>query len=173
MLDALVVLAAFVGSWVGYYRWARRKKNLSIVISAGGGFIVGCVATIIATLIIAPESAKKTEADPVAQADVAQQPKVTAEQAAADARKKRIERGFSAWDGSHRELEAFIKKAMNDPDSYSHVETVWWDRGDHLVVRTTYRGKNAFGGVVKEWVKAKASLDGELLEVIEYSAETK
>jgi len=56
---------------------------------------------------------------------------------------------------------------MNDPDSYDHVETVYWDRGDHLVVRTTFRGKNAFGGIVKNSVKAKVSLDGQVLQIIE------
>src|SRR5690625_8024183 len=74
---------------------------------------------------------------------------------AAVERKKRIERQFSAWDVSHNNLERLNKKAMNDPDSYEHDETVYWDRGDHLVVRTTYRGKHAFGSVVRNFVKAK------------------
>ncbi len=56
---------------------------------------------------------------------------------------------------------------MNDPDSYDHVETVYWDMGDYLVVRTTYRGKNAFGGVVVNWVKAKVNLDGNIIEITE------
>ena len=86
----------------------------------------------------------------------------------AAARKERIEKGFSSlWDGSHRELTKVIKGSMNDPGSYEHVETVSWDMGDHLVVRTTFRGKNAFGGVVSNWVKAKTDLDGNVLEVIE------
>jgi hypothetical protein len=88
-------------------------------------------------------------------------------QIAAEARKKKIESQFSAWDGSHRNLERVIKESMNDPDSYEHVETVYWDRGDYLVVRTTFRGKNAFGGVVKNSVKAKVSLDGQVLQILE------
>jgi hypothetical protein len=56
---------------------------------------------------------------------------------------------------------------MNDPKSYEHADTKFWDMGDHLVVTTTYRGKNAFGGVVKNWVKAKTDLDGNVLEIIE------
>lgn len=48
-------------------------------------------------------------------------------QIAVEARKKKIESQFSAWDGSHRNLERIIKEAMNDPDSYDHVETVYWD----------------------------------------------
>ncbi|WP_051564061.1 hypothetical protein [Desulfovermiculus halophilus] len=86
---------------------------------------------------------------------------------AAEKRKKKIKSQFSAWDGSHRNLERVIQKSMNDPDSYDHVETVYWDRGDHLIVRTTFRGKNAFGGVVKNSVKAKVSLDGEVLQILD------
>jgi uncharacterized protein (UPF0297 family) len=86
---------------------------------------------------------------------------------AAEARKKKIETQFSPWDGSHRNLERVIKDSMNDPDSYDHVETVYWDRGDHLVVRTTFRGKNAFGAVVKNSVKAKVSLDGQVLQLLD------
>lgn len=77
-----------------------------------------------------------------------------------------IERHFSAWDGSHRGLTALIKKSMNDPDSYEHVETVYWDRSDHLVVRTTFRGRNAFGGMVRNSVTAKVDLNGTVIEVI-------
>jgi hypothetical protein len=57
---------------------------------------------------------------------------------------------------------------MNDPDSYEHEETVYWDMGDHIVVRTTFRGKNAFGGVVKNSIKAKADINtGQIIEIIE------
>lgn len=86
---------------------------------------------------------------------------------AAEKRKESIDSQFSAWDGSHRNLERVIQKSMNDPDSYDHVETVYWDRGDHLIVRTTFRGKNAFGGVVKNSVKAKVSLDGKVLQILD------
>lgn len=82
-------------------------------------------------------------------------------------RQIQLEKQFSAWDGSHIELTKIIKKAMNDPDSYEHVETVYWDMKDHVVVRTTYSGKNAFGGRVKNWVKAKSDNNGNIIEIIE------
>lgn len=88
---------------------------------------------------------------------------------AAEEREKRIKEQFSGWDGSHTNLTRLIKKAMNDPKSYEHDETVYWDRGDHLVVRTSYRGKNAFGGVVRNFVRAKVSLDGQIIEILEQS----
>jgi len=82
-------------------------------------------------------------------------------------RQIQLEKQFSAWDGSHNGLSKIIKKAMNDPDSYEHVETVYWDMKDHVVIRTTYSGKNAFGGRVKNWVKAKADNNGNIIEIIE------
>lgn len=82
-------------------------------------------------------------------------------------RKEQLESQFSAWDGSHRNLTELIKKAMNDPGSYDHVETVYWDKGDYLIVMTKYRGNNAFGGKVLGMVKAKVSLNGDILQVIE------
>lgn len=82
-------------------------------------------------------------------------------------RQIQLEKQFSAWDGSHIELTKLIKKAMNDPDSYKHVETVYWDMNDYIVVRTTYSGTNAFGGRVKNWVKAKIDNNGNVIEIIE------
>lgn len=84
-------------------------------------------------------------------------------------RNKKIELQFSRWDGSHKNLTQIIKNAMNDPRSYEHIETVYLDLKTHLVILTNYRGKNAFGGVVPAWVKAKADLDGNVIEIIEMS----
>ena len=81
-------------------------------------------------------------------------------------RKEQIEKNFSSWDGSHRGLTELIKKSMNDPKSYEHVETVYWDKGDYLLVKTTFRGKNAFGGVVPNSVTAKVDLNGNVSEII-------
>jgi hypothetical protein len=85
------------------------------------------------------------------------------------ARKLVIQKQFSAWDGSHRALEKVIKNGMNDPDSYEHVVTKYWDRGDHLKIKTTFRGNNAFGGKVKNFVTAKVSLNGQILSIIDQS----
>jgi len=85
----------------------------------------------------------------------------------AKAKTEMIEKQFSAWDGSHIKLLRLIKDSMNDPDSYEHIETKYWDMKDHIIVNTIFRGKNAFGGVVKTTVKAKVSLDGENVEILE------
>jgi RNA polymerase subunit RPABC4/transcription elongation factor Spt4 len=82
------------------------------------------------------------------------------------ARIKLIEKQFSAWDGSHNQFEEYIKGSMNDPDSYEHDETRYIDKGDHLVVITSFRGKNAFGGTVKNSMAARVALDGTVIEIL-------
>lgn len=86
---------------------------------------------------------------------------------AAQLREKTIQKHFSAWDGSHYELTKTIKESMNDPGSYEHEKTVYVDKGYYLIVETSFRGKNAFGGVVKNKVRAKVgSLTGTVIEVL-------
>lgn len=82
------------------------------------------------------------------------------------AAKKAIESQFSSWDGSHKNLTKYIKKQMNDPKSYDHAETVYRKANDYLIVTTTFRGTNAFGGVVKNSVTAKVDMKGNLIEII-------
>ena len=62
--------------------------------------------------------------------------------------KKMIEAQFSSWDGSHINLTKAIKDAMNDPDSYEHISTKYFDLGDHIKVVTEFRGTNSFGAKV-------------------------
>ena len=82
-------------------------------------------------------------------------------------RRKQIDPQFSKWDGSHMNLTIAIKASMNDPDSYEHIKTTYSVEGDHLVVATIFSGKNTFGGRVKNTVKAKVSLDGTILKIME------
>jgi len=64
-------------------------------------------------------------------------------------------------------LETWIKAAMNDPDSYQHVQTTYVDHGDYLTIRTVYRGKNLYGGVVTERIAAEATIDGKILRFLD------
>jgi len=80
-------------------------------------------------------------------------------------RKAKIERQFSSWDGSHRNVVAAVKKAMNDPKSFEHVETGYIDKGEYLFVKMVFRGKNAFGALVKNTVYAEVDLDGNVLTI--------
>jgi hypothetical protein len=80
-------------------------------------------------------------------------------------RKEQVEKLFSAWDGSNLDLELHVKDRMNDPKSFEHVETRYKDLGDFIMVSMEFRGKNAFGGVVKNKVYAKIDIEGNILEV--------
>lgn len=79
--------------------------------------------------------------------------------------KARINAQFSTWDGSHKNLETLIKSRMHAPGSYQHVETAYLDRGDHLAITTKFRGKNAFGALVLNTVRAKVDMNGNVLEL--------
>ena len=76
------------------------------------------------------------------------------------------EKQFSAWDGSHDAVTKRIKASMNDPDSFDHVRTVYFEVDDHLIVKTTFRGRNAFGGVVTHTASAKVSKSGTVLDMV-------
>ncbi|QEY15490.1 zinc ribbon domain-containing protein [Cellvibrio sp. KY-GH-1] len=80
-------------------------------------------------------------------------------------RRETVEKAFSPWDGSHRQLEAYVKKNLKDPDSYEHIETRYSDKGDTVTISMKYRAKNSFGGYAVENIIATAKLDGTLITV--------
>lgn len=120
---------------------------------------LACAFMVTCTAVMAPSSDSKQKSPNSSESESTASPEA--------ARKELIKKQFSAWDGSHPALTRIIKKSMNDPKSYDHVETGYWDQGDHLIVKTTFRGKNAFGGVVVNWVKAKVDLKGNVIELLE------
>lgn len=85
---------------------------------------------------------------------------------AAEEREKAIKKQFSFWDGSHGELEDYIKDRMLDPDTYEHINTSYTDNGDFLIVRTCYRGSNAFGARVPNCTTAKVDMDGDIISIL-------
>jgi hypothetical protein len=95
--------------------------------------------------------------------------KVEKQKTDAELREERLAKSFSIWDGAHIGLERYIKDRLNDPESYEHGETTYSDKGDHLIIRTEFRGKNIFGGTVSHWVIAKADLDGNIIGIIDES----
>lgn len=82
-----------------------------------------------------------------------------------------FQRNFSGWDGSYRPLEKHIKASMNDDSSYKHVSTVYHlilNKDPHAIVKTTFRGTNAYGGVVKQTVAARVDLGtGEIIQILD------
>ncbi|MFH2059977.1 MAG: zinc ribbon domain-containing protein [Pseudomonadota bacterium] len=127
---------------------AEVKKQASNNLKVFG---VGCLSIVIFFIIIGVMTGTKEDV-----------PKTKEE-----LRAEQIEKYFSPWDGSHRGLTKVIMESINDPDSYEHFETRYWDKGDHLIVNTFFRSKNGFGGFVKTFVKAKVDLNGNVIEVIE------
>jgi hypothetical protein len=77
--------------------------------------------------------------------------------------RERIEKLFSAWDGSQPAVEKWIKENINDPDSYKHVETRFIDNTKEVSVITTFTATNAFGGRVKNTCIAHIDTLGTLL----------
>ncbi|MGN6604544.1 MAG: hypothetical protein ACTHK8_18945 [Ginsengibacter sp.] len=78
-----------------------------------------------------------------------------------------IKKQFSEWDGSNVNLVKYVKENMNDPESFEHVETVYWDLKDknQIKVRMTFRGKNGFGALMKQSVVAYIDYSGKILSV--------
>lgn len=82
-----------------------------------------------------------------------------------------FQKNFSGWDGSYRPLEKLIKKSMNDDSSYKHVETMSHlvlGKNPHAIVKTTFRGTNAYGGVVKQTVTGRVDVrTGDVIEILD------
>jgi hypothetical protein len=108
------------------------------------------------------QAQKQPEKEPVAEE---KEPEPVKVKSPGELRQEQIKAGFSSWDGSHRQLEELIKKNMNDPDSYKHDATEYTDKGGYLIVSTRFRGKNAFGAMMLNTVKAKCGLDGNVIQI--------
>lgn len=80
-----------------------------------------------------------------------------------------IEQQTSAWDGSCRPVEQLIKKQLNDPGSYEHVETRYRPNADTsaFTVYTQFRAKNGFGALMLTAYQAEVSYNGTVLSLEE------
>lgn len=57
---------------------------------------------------------------------------------------------------------------MNDPDSFEHVSTRYYDLEEYLIIDMNFRGNNAFGATVIDSVRARVDVrTGEILEILE------
>jgi len=132
---------------------------------------IGCVGAILVILFlgfIGSQLAPNNSPPSSQTAAVTEKVVEKKEKSPEELRTEHLKKCFSVWNGSHINTEALIKKAMNDPDSYKHDETRYNDMKDHLIIITSYRGKNKFGGVVKNWIKVKTDANScEVLGVIE------
>jgi hypothetical protein len=109
----------------------------------------------------APSAAATEEPTSTASAAPAAPPQPTPEEVAAKERELLYgQHCLSLWDGSHPEFVKQVKRRLNDPDSFDHVETVTWpvrDDGRNSIMMT-FRAKNGFGGVITS--KAMGSING-------------
>ncbi len=84
----------------------------------------------------------------------------------------RFKASLESWDGAPKKLKELIKKGMNDPDSFKHDRLeVHSEAGGYALVTEHFMGKNMYGGTVRNWVKAKIDLDGNVLHVYKTSAD--
>lgn len=84
---------------------------------------------------------------------------------AEEAHHKMVISQFDPYDGSHRNLEAYVKTKLRDPKSYEHIQTKFVDHKDHLVVRMHYRARNGFGGMGIGYAKANVNMNGEITSI--------
>jgi len=70
---------------------------------------------------------------------------------------------INIWNNSSPDLVKAVKKSMNDPKSFEHIYTRYWNLGNQVVVKMAFRGRNAFGGVVAQKVRAEFDCSGSLL----------
>jgi hypothetical protein len=82
-------------------------------------------------------------------------------------RESLIKRQFSGWDGSHIKLAIAVKKRLRDPSSYEHISTKYVDKGTHLIIITSYRATNGFGGKTIGSTTAEVGMDGEVIKIIQ------
>lgn len=100
-----------------------------------------------------------------AQAEVAAEAAAAAKVKARQEFEASVKSQFSGWDGSHRGVEEAIKARMNNPKSYEHVQTRYLVEDGFITVLTSFRGSNAFGGVVTNTAVAKVSANGQVISI--------
>lgn len=111
--------------------------------------------------------ALKQRIDALKEKEKQQAERVAKSQEERDARRKKIEAQFSAWDGSHKKLVEDVKAHLNDAGSFEHVQTWYTDMGNHLSLKMRYRARNGFGALMLGEIVAKADLDGNIIEFSE------
>jgi len=98
-----------------------------------------------------------------------EEPEPVKELTAEERFQQNIEDQFSPWNGSHMKLVDYVKRNMNDPKSFEHVQTKYMlnDNKTELELEMKFRGKNAFGAMVLNTVYARADVEtGEILEIM-------
>jgi hypothetical protein len=96
----------------------------------------------------------------------AKKAKMLKELTAATEHKAWIDNQFSPFTGIHYDLENLVKDNLNDDKSFKHVKTTYVDHGSYLIIKMTYRAKNAYGGLILQNVTAKADKNTNMITII-------
>ncbi len=81
--------------------------------------------------------------------------------------KKTYPEFFQTFNGSYYKIVDLVKRQMNDPSSFKHIDTRWEYGSGYRYARARmeYSGKNAFGGRVKEAITVKIDINGNIFEI--------
>jgi hypothetical protein len=165
IVDLKRILLWFLFPYVMVFvEWRKANKILKV-------YGLFCASIILLGIIAvnSPDPAIEDAKPSVKPVVKTEKPKVLTEEEKKEKRKEELRVCFSPWNGSHRNLTEFIKENMNDPDSYEHVETSYYDMTTYLIVNTTFRGNNQFGALVKNTIKAEVSADDkcQVIKILE------
>lgn len=153
------------------------KRRMSFNISRGIRYFLVVFLYAFGIIAMANDSEKVTDQRPIANKNstpeiettdsinVSGQKNTTDTEISDSDRKEKIEKLFSVWDGSNYYVVKAVKNSMNDPDSFEHIITQYWDKGDYIQVSMKFRGKNSFGAKVISVVQAKLNLEGEIISM--------
>ena len=76
----------------------------------------------------------------------------------------------SPYDGSVMQVERYLKRSLNDPDSYKHEKCgPVWSNGSQYRVWCEFKAKNAFGGYVRTNKVFVLSGSGTVLRTANYN----
>ena len=80
----------------------------------------------------------------------------------------KIKNAFSSWDGSHILVTKYLKKTLDDPKSYEHIETKYSANREKktMVIYQKFRARNSYGGMVIAMCIATQDLNtGEITSI--------
>lgn len=169
MIITVILILAFLPITIPYIIWTKTNWSNKFKIGAIIGFFIFFIGVGVMSDSSTEPTASNTSSPSSELVTINRTPAPT--KSPEELRIEKIERQFSAWDGSHIAVTRRIKEEMNDPKSYEHVKTEYIDcmkvskcgDEDFITVITDFRGKNAFGGVVKNSVLAKVTVEGEIV----------
>lgn len=63
-------------------------------------------------------------------------------------------------------IKLLLIKNAHDPQSFAHVRTTYHESNNSIILTTHYRARNGFGSLRLGWIKIRADLEGNLIEVL-------